>query len=376
MRNPNTENYSGWPDPIDDHTLRPVTELGPQPGQRSPSNASHSLQTLQQDGVVYGVEGCWEIQENKQTADPSIQTSVDVILDSEQRRLRAMPKSVGWLHGVMEAMSWWYRCMRRQLSGNHLLNHLVQKWKVRNGAEVPESVDTQVSSRSGWSQPSWGRQAPLTTPKTHWQHAACEAGQNPALPTPSAGGLVPGPACTARLQSPGSACTDLRMSHWRSCQESVHRGRDWLLHQGWQLLMDVIQSGADSSHLAVEELHEAVSQFLLPVMGWQRPGGCAGQETVDDFIRVTWRWRGNGGSEVVESLPHSVLLATMMPSPFLDPPLQYGRVPIEDIKMWTFETQLGARGGSQRPWVSCWDLPSCNTVMFSQLYVRFVSNWN
>ena len=35
--------------------------------------------------------------------------------------------------------------MRRQLSGNHLLNHLAQKWDVRNGAEVyPESVDIQT----------------------------------------------------------------------------------------------------------------------------------------------------------------------------------------------------------------------------------------
>ena len=34
-------------------------------------------------------------------------------------------------------------------------------------------------------------------------------------------------------------------------------------------------------------------------MGWQRPGGCVGQKTIDDFVRVTWHCRGNGSSGVV-----------------------------------------------------------------------------
>ena len=41
-----------------------------------------------------------------------------------------------------------------------------------------------------------------------------------------------------------------------------HRGREWLLQQRRQLLLHAVQSDADSSHLAVEELHKAVGCSL------------------------------------------------------------------------------------------------------------------
>ena len=44
-------------------------------------------------------------------------------------------------------------------------------------------------------------------------------GHNPALSTPSAGGSVPGPACTTCLQSPGLTCADWHMPQWRSRRE-------------------------------------------------------------------------------------------------------------------------------------------------------------
>ena len=70
----------------------------------------------------------------------------------------------------------------------------------------------------------------------------------------------------------------------------------------------------DSNHLHAEELHKAVGHLPFAVMGWQRPGGCAGQEIAGDPVRVTFRCRGDGGLGIVSLCtvdePHDLLLLT------------------------------------------------------------------
>ena len=59
-------------------------------------------------------------------------------------------------------------------------------------------------------------------------------------------------------------------------------------------------------------MHKAVGQLLFAVMGWQGPGGCAGQEIIDDPVRIALHCRGDGSSEIVPLCtvdePHNLLL--------------------------------------------------------------------
>ena len=268
-------------------------EIGPQPGQRSPSDASHSLQTLQQDGVVYDIEGRWEIQENKQTADLSIQTSVDVILDPQQHRLCAVPRSVGWLHGVMDAVSWQ---VRGQLSGNDLLDHL-----ARNGRfEMGQKFLRLLTHRPGFFKigviTAILRQAGATdNPKDSLTtHSMCGRTQSSTADSFS------------RWVGAGSSMHDTLAKPWTSLRRSADvtvekpsrvgtAAGSGSSSRGSSCCYMSSMSGADSSHLAVEELHKAVGQLLFAVMGWQRLGGCAGQEVVDDPVCIALHCQGDGG---------------------------------------------------------------------------------
>ena len=60
------------------------------------------------------------------------------------------------------------------------------------------------------------------------------------------------------------------------------RGREWLLQQTRQLLLHVVQSGAHSSHLAVE-WPAPVRCHEMTETGWL----CWSGEIVDDPVRIT-----------------------------------------------------------------------------------------
>ena len=100
----------------------------------------------------------------------------------------------------------------------------------------------------------------------------CGIGHNPALPTPSAGESVPGPACTTCLQSPGPACAYQQMSQWRSCQEWVPVAGSGSSSRGGSYCC------MSSRAVRIVVTLQWNGQLLFAVMKWQRPGGCAGQE--------------------------------------------------------------------------------------------------
>jgi hypothetical protein len=54
------------------YVLRPTDEIRPEPPMCNAIDAKSPLQTLQQDVVVDGVEGCSHIEENQSTQVPSI----------------------------------------------------------------------------------------------------------------------------------------------------------------------------------------------------------------------------------------------------------------------------------------------------------------
>ena len=81
----------------------------------------------------------------------------------------------------------------------------------------------------------------------------------------------------SRRVGAGSSMHDTLAEPWTSLRRSAdvrveklsrvgHRGREWLLQQRRQLLLHVVQSCVDSSHLAEKELHNAVSQRLFAIM--------------------------------------------------------------------------------------------------------------
>ena len=164
LRNPKTEIHSGWPDPIDDHTLHSVMEIGPQPGQPQPLGCQP-----QPPDAPAGWCGLWC---RRLLRDPR-----------EQADCRPQRSGLCWCHpGSSAVPSPCCAQVRRLTAWGHgcckLTGERTAEWQPPSQSPCPEMVGSKqggsswdcwrtdlVSSRSGWSQPSWGRQAPLTTPK-------------------------------------------------------------------------------------------------------------------------------------------------------------------------------------------------------------------
>ena len=282
-------------------------QVGPQPGQHSPLDASYSLQTLQQNGVPMV----------SKAAEKSNRTS----------RLPAQHPGLCWQHlGSSAVLSLCYVQVCTLTAWGHGADKWDDSWVTttflitlpRNGRfKTRRKFQTALTHRLGFFKTGMItailRQAG-TTDGCEDSLATCNMCCRTQSSTADSfsrqvGDKVQHAQHTSRVLD---QLAQISRCHIGEAVNSGHCRREWLLHQRRQLLLDVMHSGVDSSHLAVEELHNVVGQLLFTVMGWQRPSGYVGQKTVDHFVRVTRRYWGDGGSKVVllctVDEPHNLLL--------------------------------------------------------------------